>query len=52
MGAPLIVPKMESKSITEADLNKYHTEFMDKLTELFDKHKANYGYPNAQLEIV
>ena len=34
---------------TPADIDRLHREYYDKLGQLFDRHKASLGFPEAQL---
>ena len=40
------------KEPSREDVDKAHAVFVEKLTQLFDAHKAAYGYPNRKLEII
>ncbi|XP_065194158.1 diacylglycerol O-acyltransferase 2-like [Sycon ciliatum] len=51
VGASLKLPEMEEPS--EADVEHWHGVYLEKLTELFDQHKEQYGYgPEKKLEFV
>jgi len=40
------------KEPTRDEVDAAHAVFVEKLTQLFDAHKAAYGYPNRKLEII
>ena len=50
VGAPLQLPRIEAP--THADVARWHGAYCDALQQLFDKHKAAAGSPNAQLEML
>ena len=35
---------------TQKEVEKYHTEYMAALKELYDAHKAEFGYADRELE--
>jgi 2-acylglycerol O-acyltransferase 2 len=51
VGKKFDLPKISDPS--EADINKYHQEYIEKIQALFDKHKRKYAYTGeeAKLEI-
>lgn len=49
IGKPMELPHIPEP--TEEDVNKYHQAYINKLQELFDKHKGEYGSKDATLEI-
>ena len=50
VGAPLQLPLLENPSVEE--VAKYHTLYVEKVTELFDTYKGRFGYSDRQLEIL
>jgi len=51
VGPPIIVEKQSRPSQEKVDA--LHQRYCDALTELFDKHKCDYGVPaDAQLNIL
>ena len=49
MGKPMHVPKVANPDSKLVD--QVHAEFVSKLIELFDKHKAAYGWSEKKLII-
>ena len=51
VGEPIEVPKVEKPGSGEVE--KYHTLYMEKLSELFNQHKTKYGVdPDKYLRFV
>lgn len=44
--------KYEETELTDAVVDAFHAKYCTKLRELFDKHKAENGMPDAQLELI
>jgi len=52
-GRGIKAPKVEAgKALDPAVVDGLHAAFCASLREAFDKHKADAGFPNAELEIV
>jgi len=52
MGKPISVPFVQHESsISMDEVNKIHAQFVTTLEELFDKHKAAYGWAHKKLII-
>lgn len=49
IGNPIALPKIPDP--TPEDVEKWHAVYVDKLVDLFERNKANFGYPNRQLEL-
>lgn len=49
MGEPIPVERKEDPS--DEEVAKVHQILMDRMVELFDKHKAEYGWGNKRLVI-
>ena len=49
VGPPLQLPQIDKP--TAQDVEKYHGLYCKALLELFDKHKAQYGAADKQLEL-
>ena len=49
VGKPIRVKRSEAPSDIEVDV--LHAQFVTELKELFDKHKAACGHPDAKLHI-
>lgn len=47
IGEPIPVPKMEEP--TQAVIDEIHTKYFDSLRQLFEKYKAEAGFPNQTL---
>lgn len=50
MGKSIDVPKKENP--TDEEVEVIHNLLMDKMVELFDKYKAQYGWENKKLVIM
>jgi 2-acylglycerol O-acyltransferase 2 len=50
VGSPILLPKLEDP--TNEELDKYHTQYVQALRELFDRNKAHFGLADAQLEVM
>jgi len=50
VGPALELPKIPEPSASEVD--EWHAKYVTALCELFDKSKAEAGYPHAQLEVL
>lgn len=48
VGTPLQLPEIAEP--TQEDVDKWHGKYMEALKEVFDKHKAEVGKPQAELE--
>lgn len=49
VGKPVEMPKIEEP--TARDVDEWHAKYLEALRELFEKHKAEAGRPDAKLEI-
>jgi len=49
VGSPLELPLIAEP--TKEEVQKYHAKYVEALKEVFDKHKAEAGVPDAVLEI-
>lgn len=49
VGPPLQLPKIQQPSCSDVD--EWHAKYITALLDLFEKHKAEAGYPGATLEI-
>ena len=49
LGEPIEVEKVEKP--TEEQINKLQAEYIEKIHQLFESHKAAAGYPDAVLQI-
>jgi len=49
IGPPLALPKIDKP--TQKDVDEWHAKYLVALQELFDRHKAAAGKPEAVLEI-
>jgi 2-acylglycerol O-acyltransferase 2 len=49
IGTPVELPKIENP--TAEDVDHWHGRYLEALTALFNKYKAEAGYPDAVLEI-
>jgi len=53
VGAPIRPNNLISdEDVTDEAVDALHAKYCEQLQELFDKHKANHGMPDAQLEFV
>lgn len=52
VGAPIHLPKFEREKITPEIVDKYHTEYVEALTRLFDTYKARHGNADAVIRCV
>lgn len=50
MGEPIMCPQIDEP--TAEDITKYHQLMLDSYQQLFDKHKAAYGWEHKSLKIV
>lgn len=50
IGNPIIVPKVENPSVEQ--INEYHQKLMDGFVEVFDTHKAAFGWQSKHLRLV
>ena len=37
--------------LLDAQVEEWHAEYIERLTALFDRHKARFGYADRELEI-
>ena len=51
VGAPMRVAKVEPGKITNEMVADVHARFVRNLKKLFDEHKKECGYPDAELEV-
>jgi 2-acylglycerol O-acyltransferase 2 len=51
VGTPMRIKKVEPEAITRQLVDETHAAFVDALRALFDKHKKQCGYPDAELEV-
>lgn len=51
VGIPLSVEQTTAEP-TEEEINTLHTAYITALQQVFDKNKANNGYPNSTLNII
>lgn len=49
LGAKIDVPHI--KDPTAEDIDKYHTIYLEKIKELFEKYKSIYAKPDATLQV-
>lgn len=49
VGKALRLPMLANP--TNDQVEKYHMKYMERLKELFDRHKATYGEPHAELAV-
>lgn len=49
LGAPVQLPRVEDPS--EAEVAAWHARYVAAITEVFDTHKARFGYGDRELEI-
>lgn len=52
VGDPVTFPTKEKGVVTQEELDEAHALFVDKLKELFDKHKGPLGYGDRELIVV
>ena len=52
VGEPIHLPRIEREKITSEMVEKYHGEYMEALTRLFDTHKAQHGNADATIRYV
>lgn len=50
IGEPILLPLIEEP--TEKDVDDWHSKYVEALKELFEKYKADAGYPDAQIELM
>jgi Diacylglycerol acyltransferase len=50
LGEPVRCPRVDNP--TQAEIEKYHQELLHSYTELFDTHKAAYGWQHKTLKFV
>jgi hypothetical protein len=50
VGSPLKLPLIANP--TDAEVAKYHQEYINKLTEIFDTYKHQFGYGERSLEVL
>jgi hypothetical protein len=50
VGSPIAVEKVEAP--TEADVERVHAQYVAGLRDVFDRYKAELGYPDARLVVV
>jgi hypothetical protein len=51
VGTPTRIKKVQPEAITRQLVDETHAAFVDALRALFDKHKKQCGYPDAELEV-
>ena len=51
MGRPINVTYHKDDPIPTEEINQNHADFVTKLEELFDRHKAAYGWANKKLNV-
>ena len=49
-GAPLVLPRIPQP--TTADVETWHAAYITSLRDIFDTHKARFGYEHRELEIL
>ena len=49
-GEPIFCPKIDNPS--QEDIDKYHSQLLNSYEELFECHKASYGWANKKLVFV
>jgi len=50
IGAPVQLPRIENPS--EQEIRTWHQRYIAALTEVFETHKARFGYSDRKLEVV
>ena len=51
IGKPMRAPKVTDPEKMHRAVDKLHAEFVERLEALFERHKAECGYPDAVLEV-
>ena len=49
VGSPIQLPLIESPTVEQ--VAHYHKLYIDSLVQLFDAHKARFGYEDRRLEV-
>ena len=49
LGEPLQLPRITEP--TDEEVAHWHAQYIERLTALFDRHKARFGYADRELEI-
>src|SRR6056297_570746 len=49
VGNPIDLPRIADP--TQEDIDKYHAIYIEKLTALFERNKAAFGYPDRELHL-
>lgn len=49
MGNPIDLPRIEQP--TQADIDKWHAVYIEKLTDLFERNKGAFGYADRKLNL-
>ena len=49
VGNPFELPKIDNP--TQADIDKWHKIYIEKLVDLFERNKAKFGYGDRKLEL-
>lgn len=52
IGKPIAIPKIAEENITEELILKYHTQFLEAMTALYERHKAEHGMGDVSLRII
>lgn len=50
VGSPLQLPRVANPS--DSDVAQWHAAYVAALTEIFETHKARFGYADRTLEVV
>lgn len=50
MGNPIDLPRTPHP--TQADIDKWHAVYIAKLTDLFERNKAAFGYGDRKLNLL
>lgn len=52
VGEPIPLPKLERDQITPEIVDKYHAQYMEALSRLFDTYKAKHGNADATIKYI
>ena len=52
VGKPVLVTKKRKEDISQADIDKLHTEFVQSMHDLFERTKSKHGCsPDTKLKV-